>query len=66
MSRPEPDIVQTPLLSVSLPAIGGDPMSMPVQLGVDVPHVTLVWFEPKLPIVATLAATTSMPPNVLP
>jgi hypothetical protein len=39
---------------------------MPVQLGVDVPHVTLVWFEPKLPIVATLAATTSMPPNVLP
>src|SRR5512140_1393022 len=66
MSRPEPEIVHTPLLSESLPVMGGDPMSRPVQPGVDVPHGTLVWFDPKLPIVATLAATTSMPATVLP
>ena len=66
MSRPEPEIVQTPLLSESLPAIGGEPMSTPVQPLVDVPHVTLVWFDPKLPIVVTVAATMSVPATVLP
>ena len=60
MSRPEPVIVQTPPLSESPPAMGGVPMSAPLQVGTDDPQVTIDCVE-NAPTVVTDAATMSVP-----
>jgi hypothetical protein len=59
ISVPDPAIVQTPLLSESLPASAGLPISAPVQVGGGgVPQVMLacVWNVPTVVIAASICA----------